>query len=482
MLSLASKPNLEKIIPTQTEQKGEYRMSHNGKVLIYKIHRHEEVPVIPWVPYAGIHSGKVTGYTATEVLKDPDKLFESIMEINRIYDPDGQTVMFDLQLEAEILGCDLYWADYNLPSVISHPLAETDEIPSKIPAKTEGRLPMVLDVMKRFKEAVGEKTASYGLFCGPFTLASHLRGTKIFINMKRDPDYVHRLLAFTTKVSMAMCDYYEEAGIDILAAVDPLMSQISPKHFETFFSKPYKELFHYIRGKKIFSSFFVCGDATHNLRLMCECSPDALAVDENVNMVIAKKITDEYNIVLGGNIPLTTTMLFGTQQANMKYTLNLIDDLKTAGLDIHRNFIIAPGCDMPYDIPPQNAIAVGQAAHDPESVRSMVENYEDTSFDDIVVEIPDYKNLKKPLMEVFTLDPIACAACTYMFAAASEVKEILGDKIDMVEHRYTKRESIVRVRKMGVTALPSIYINGELKYPSIIPSREELLSELEKYM
>jgi len=457
-------------------------MSQRGKELIYRVHRHEEVSGIPWVPYAGIHAGKVTGYTAPEVLRDRDKLFESIMEINRLYDPDGQTVMFDLQLEAEILGCELYWTDYNLPSVISHPLRGAEEIPDKIPQKNEGRLPMVLDVMKRFHEAAGDKTASYGLFCGPFTLASHLRGTKLFKDMIKNMDYVHRLLEYTNSIAMAMCDYYEEAGIDVLAAVDPLMSQISPEHFKTFFSAPYRRLFDYIRDKNIFSSFFVCGNATHNIGLMCECTPDAVAVDENVDMVAAKKITDQYNIVLGGNIPLTTTMLYGTQQSNLKYTVDLIDSITEAGLDVHKNFIIAPGCDMPYDIPPQNAVAVGQAAHDPGSVRTMVEGYEDSSFDDIVVEIPDYENLKKPLMEVFTLDPIACAACTYMLAAANDAREVLGDTIDMVEHRYTRKESIARVKKMGVTALPSIYINGELKYPSIIPSREELVAELEKYL
>ena len=30
---------------------------------------------------------------------------------------------------------------------------------------------MVLDVARRMKKAVGDKTALYGLFCGPFTLA-----------------------------------------------------------------------------------------------------------------------------------------------------------------------------------------------------------------------------------------------------------------------------------------------------------------------
>jgi uroporphyrinogen decarboxylase len=34
---------------------------------------------------------------------------------------------------------------------------------------------------------------------------------------------------------------------------------------------------------------------------------------------------------------------------------------------------------------------------------------------------------------------------------------------------------------MGVKNLPSLYINGELKYSSIIPEQQELLDELKDY-
>jgi len=193
-------------------------------------------------------------------------------------------------------------------------------------------------------------------------------------------------------------------------------------------------------------------------------------------MAAAQKITQKYNIVIGGNIPLTTTMLFGNQQDNMKSTIDLIDSL-----DTDRNVIIAPGCDMPYHVPPANAIACAEAVHEPDMIREVIRNYESTDFD-MDIELPDYENLKKPLMEVLTLDPLACAACTYMLASAQEVKDILGDKIDMVEYRYNNREDIARIKKIAATALPSIYINGEMKYPSIIPSRDELIAELEKAM
>ena len=81
----------------------------NGKERIYAIMNHKPVDAVPWVPFAGVHAGQLRGYNAQEVLSDPDKLLESLLEVNRLYDPDGQPVLFDLQLEAEILGCELLW-------------------------------------------------------------------------------------------------------------------------------------------------------------------------------------------------------------------------------------------------------------------------------------------------------------------------------------------------------------------------------------
>ncbi|MDD2477083.1 MAG: uroporphyrinogen decarboxylase family protein, partial [Dysgonamonadaceae bacterium] len=72
--------------------------------------RHQEVEDVPWVPFAGVHAGKLKAYTALEVLQDGDKLVESLLEVNKIYMPDGMPILFDLQVEAEILGCELLWA------------------------------------------------------------------------------------------------------------------------------------------------------------------------------------------------------------------------------------------------------------------------------------------------------------------------------------------------------------------------------------
>ena len=60
-------------------------------------------------------------------------------------------------------------------------------------------------------------------------------------------------------------------------------------------------------------------------------------------------------------------------------------------------------------------------------------------------------------------------------------KEKYGDAIDIIEYKYNKRENIARCKRMGVTNLPTLYINGQPKYVSIIPSHEEFYAEIEKY-
>lgn len=447
----------------------------NGKELLLATLRHENTTSVPWVPFAGVHAGKLTDTEANELLLDSGKLVKALLEVNRQYRPDGQPVVFDLQVEAEILGCDLVWVDKGPPTVASHPLANDMDIPVRLPEKSDGRLPIILDAMRAMKSAVGDTTALYGLITGPFTLASHLRSTELFMDMYENEDYLQALLTYTRSVNQRMAELYMEAGMDVIAVVDPLVSQISPRHFTKYLSNPFQELFSAIANAGSHSSFFVCGDATKNIEVMCQTGPDSISVDENIDMVVAKQITDRYNIAIGGNIPLTSVMLLGTQQDNMKWVIEFLDRIE------HHNLILSPGCDMPYDVPVDNVVGAMQAIRVPATVRKILSSYQATT-EVIDVSLPDYAHLSKPLIEVFTIDSATCAACTYMVGAANLAKDEYGDRVDVVEYKITQRENIARVQKMGLKNLPAMVINGELKYSSIIPSKKELLEEMNKIL
>ena len=78
------------------------------KELLFATLRHEATPRAPWAPFSGIHSGFLTGADATRILTDEDALVEALLAVNRLYKPDGQPVVFDLHLEAEILAANWY--------------------------------------------------------------------------------------------------------------------------------------------------------------------------------------------------------------------------------------------------------------------------------------------------------------------------------------------------------------------------------------
>lgn len=446
----------------------------HGKALIFEVLKGNRVERCPWVPYTGSQIANLKGYTAQEMFRDADKLFECCLEAESQYSPDGMTPMFDLQVEAEILGCDLTWYDNTPPTVCSHPLEGELSLPSGHICKEDGRIPLILDVMRRFKAAKPD-IAMYGLVCGPFTLASHLRGTNIFMDMYDDEDGVKALIDYCGEVVAEVAGYYIEAGCDVIAAVDPLVSQISPDMFETFLSEPYSKFFAALRAEGVPSSFFVCGDATKNIEPMCLTRPDCIAIDENVDIVEAKKITDAHKITISGNLQLTITMLLGTQQDNQKAAIDLMDKMGT------RRFILAPGCDVPFDAPAANLIGVGQAVHNPEAVRKALENY--VAKDMLPeIEMPDYPNLDHVLVEAVTIDSKTCAACGYMVATADKAARPYGDKVRVVERSIMNPESLAFMAKVGLANLPSLLVNGVVKHISLIPTVEKLREEIEEAM
>ena len=61
-------------------------------------------------------------------------------------------------------------------------------------------------------------------------------------------------------------------------------------------------------------------------------------------------------------------------------------------------------------------------------------------------------------------------------------KRTFGDAIDYNVYKYTVKEDIARMKKMGVPNLPSVYINGKMKFRSIIPSKDELEAAIREVM
>lgn len=442
----------------------------SNKQLVLDAIMNKETERTPWVPFIGCQAATLLNITAEEYLKSKDNITRGVCAAFEKYRPDGLPVLFDLQLEAEAMGCALKYANMNPPSVTSHPLEEGKKIADlNVPSLGDGRYQLVFDATREIVGKIGDKIALYGLVTGPFTLALHLAGTDIFYMMADEPEQVMELMAFCEKVCKATASMYMDAGVDIIALVDPMTSQISPADFRTFVSSHATNIFDYVRSRGILSSFFVCGDARKNIENMCLCRPDNISIDENIPLDYVKEMGIKYGVSVGGNIKLTLTMLFGTPADNINDAKNCMAIGGTKG------YILSPGCDMPFAVPHENILAISALIHG-EILEFMSSG---SVLDGIIYELPDYKNEKQVIVDVITLDSASCAPCQYMMEAVIQACSPFGDKVKYLEHKIKEKESVVCMIKLEVSNIPTIVIDGVIKYVSIIPEVDSLKKDIQ---
>ena len=446
-----------------------------GKQILLDAIAGKETERPAWLPFVGCHGGFLIGKTATEYLQSADLLVEGLKKAKSLYNPDGLPVMFDLQIEAEILGCDLHWADEVPPAVTSHPLAMGKTL-AELPQidASKGRFPIVTAALETLKKEIGEDTALYGLICGPFTLALHLLGNDIFLDMYDEEDKVLEVISYCAEICKKSADIYLDHGADVIAVVDPMTSQISPDHFEQFVTPAMNAVFDHIRGSGGLSSIFVCGDVTRNLEVMTQTRADNISVDEQIDMAHLRKLCEAQNKSFGGNIKLTAVLLLGDEEDAKMETLDIMEKSGRKG------FILAPGCDLPYAVPSENLQAVSAMVHDEyarEAAKSLTAKAADT-FDD--VELPNYRSARAVVVDVITLDSTSCAPCQYMMEAVEKAAEKAMVKVWINEHKIKVREGIGMMVKLGVRNLPTICINGEPTFSSIIPDLTTLVKAIEK--
>ncbi len=444
-----------------------------GLELIKKAFALEEVERVPWVPFVGVHGGFLTGVDAETYLKSVDEIVKGVSKSIEEYNPDGVPVVFDLQLEAEILGCDLQWAAHNPPAVVSHPLANGKQLSDlKIPLATDGRIPVAIEATKILRKKYSE-TALYGLITGPFTLALHLLGTDIFMKLFEAPDEVNEVMDFCTQVGIKMSEYLIKAGCDIIAVVDPMTSQIDPMTFEMFVTPFATRIFDYIRAQNKLSSFFVCGHAQQNIEAMCDCQPDNVSIDENIPLDFVKDIALKKGISFGGNMKLTVVLLMGNEDDVREEALNCLD------LGGKKGFILAPGCDLPMETPVVNLKAVTELVHDSykQDVVRAIEKKESTVE---IFNMKDYGQSEKVIVDVITLDSESCAPCQYMVEAVKRVAPQFEGVVEWREHAIKKMDAVTFMSSLMVKNIPTICIDGQIKFVSQIPPQAELIKAIQE--
>lgn len=83
-------------------------------------------------------------------------------------------------------------------------------------------------------------------------------------------------------------------------------------------------------------------------------------------------------------------------------------------------------------------------------------------------------------IDVVTLDSVQCAACGYMVESIAALPKDVQDMITYTEWSIKNKDGIGKFMELSVKVLPTICIERDCVFESIIPQYEELIDEMAK--
>jgi uroporphyrinogen decarboxylase len=206
---------------------------------------------------------------------------------------------------------------------------------------------------------------------------------------------------------------------------------------------------------------------------MCKTSPDNVSIDENIPLEYVRDICKKYGISYGGNMQLTLVLLMGNPDDCQNHAMDCID---TAG---KRAFVLAPGCDLPMKTPPANIRAVTDLVRDPyqqDVVRALEKSPEEMP----MLNLGEYGQTEKVIVDIITLDSESCAPCQYMVEAVKEVAPHFEELVEWREHSIKNLDGVTFMSSLFVKNIPTICIDGKITFVSQIPPKQELIRAVQK--
>lgn len=296
--------------------------------------------------FAGGPAILLTQSNIKAAITDPRLLYEAISYSVKIMRLDTMCLFADMSLEAEACGCQVHFGDFQVPSIITRPVKEINDLATlEVPDPyKDGRMPVFLEAMRLMRRNF--TMLKIGEVSGPFTLASNLAGTDMYMDIRRNQQKVRAVLEYCEKVITRYAKALIKAGADMILIAEPTGSQLSPMAYEDFSLTSTKKIIGNLSRPCV---LHICGKAGHIIDKMCLSGAVALSIDDVDLSQVIKSVP--HHIVIIGNIsPLKFSK--NTPVNLEEETKSLIKTIKT-----RKEFLVAPGCDLAPQTPLENILA-----------------------------------------------------------------------------------------------------------------------------
>lgn len=294
----------------------------------------------------GTNGLKFIGKKVYEVYENPNLQLEMAKRLDEEFPGDFVFPLSDGNIISETLGVKLLKPAYDFPSPLEHKVLTIDDVRAlKVPdPKVDGRMPTNLKSQRLIAEGI-DKPLYVSIF-GPFTLAVQLAGaTHLLRELIKNKAFVLELLDFTTKCVTTYAQAVVEAGVKYMSIAEPASVTLSPENFEDLVVPRLK---HVYQSVDCWKQLHICGDTRKFLPMMIEAGPDAISLDQIMDLSWAGKIMPE-DMVIVGNIDPIDIIGRGKVKDVEAATYKLLEDMKA-----YPNYMVAFGCNAPNDSPDEN--------------------------------------------------------------------------------------------------------------------------------
>ncbi|MEN6325417.1 MAG: uroporphyrinogen decarboxylase family protein [Syntrophomonas sp.] len=317
---------------------------------------------IPCMPLVNEHACRLIGANVSSYSHSTRLMAEAQIKAFRIYRADSAGIGPGLFGIAEAMGTKLTFPQDGMPYVSEPILTDWNDFERLAPVDPhkDGRLPLYLEALQIINDAIGDEVGVGSSVGGPFTAAASIRGTERFLkDLRKNTEMAHRLLELVTESALryidAVCDLGFKPGIAEPTASGTL---ISTKQFREF-AQPYLKIYADRIKERCGSGpmLHICGNSSRIWPEMVELGATILSLDNVIDLEEAKNLVGDKACLAGNVKPIDTLMKGNREQvyAESKECLR-----KT--YDSPKGYILSSGCGIALDTPPENIIALMDAA------------------------------------------------------------------------------------------------------------------------
>ncbi len=308
------------------------------------------------VPVLSFPSISLMGITVRDLVANSDNQARGMKLIADRCPTGASLTMMDLSVEAEAFGCEIEYADDEVPTVRGRLLKDEKDVDAlKVPAVGAGRTGTYVDAVRKVKTMIADRPVLAGVI-GPFSLSGRMMDmTELMVNCYEEPDMVRTTLEkaaeFITQYALA----FKEAGADGVVMAEPAAGLISPDLCEEFSSAHVKRIIDAVRDDGFAFVYHNCGNTVPLKDSLLGLKADAYHLGNAIDIEDMLKIVPE-DVLVMGNLDPAGLFRLGTPEKVREATLALL-----ARCAKYPNFSISSGCDIPPASPWENIDAFFEA-------------------------------------------------------------------------------------------------------------------------